>query len=124
VADRRQRAGLDLEVFDAYSGTTRPVETLSGGESFLAALALALGLSEAVQRFSGGVSMEAIFIDEGFGSLDPEALELALRVLLDLRASGRLVGIISHVAELKERIPARLEVIPGRTGSRLHLVGV
>ncbi len=124
VVDRRQRAGLDLEVFDAYSGTTRPVETLSGGESFLAALALALGLSEAVQRFSGGISMEAIFIDEGFGSLDPEALELALRVLLDLRASGRLVGIISHVAELKERIPIRLEVIPSRTGSHLKLIGV
>ncbi len=124
VVDRRQRAGLDLEVFDAYSGTTRPVETLSGGESFLAALALALGLSEAVQRFSGGISMEAIFIDEGFGSLDPEALELALRVLLELRACGRLVGIISHVAELKERIPIRLEVIPSRTGSRLKLIGL
>ncbi len=124
VSDRRQRAGLDLEVFDAYSGTTRPVETLSGGESFLAALALALGLSEAVQRFSGGVALEAIFIDEGFGSLDPEALEQALGVLLDLRASGRLVGIISHVAELKERIPVRLEVIPGRTGSRIQLIGV
>ncbi len=124
VEDRRQRAGLDLEVFDAYSGTTRPVETLSGGESFLAALSLALGLSEAVQRFSGGVALEAIFIDEGFGSLDPEALEQALEVLLDLRATGRLVGIISHVAELKERIPVRLEVHPARTGSRLEVVGI
>ncbi len=122
VQDRRQRAGLDLEVFDAYQGVSRPVETLSGGESFLAALSLALGLSEAVQRFSGGVSLETIFIDEGFGSLDSDALELVLRVLLDLRATGRLVGIISHVAELKERIPLRLEVIPSRAGSRLQMI--
>ncbi len=122
VTDRRKQAGLDLEVFDAYSGTTRPVETLSGGESFLAALSLALGLAEAVQRFSGGVSMEAIFIDEGFGNLDPEALELALKVLLNLRAGGRLVGIISHITDLKEKIPARIEVIPKKEGSQIKLV--
>ncbi len=121
VIDRRRQAGLDLEVFDAYSGTTRPVETLSGGESFLAALSLALGLAEAVQRFSGGVSMETIFIDEGFGNLDPESMELALKVLLNLRAGGRLVGIISHISDLKEKIPARIEVIPTKGGSQLRL---
>jgi DNA repair protein SbcC/Rad50 len=117
---RRGTAGLDLEVFDAYTGTARAAATLSGGEGFLASLALALGLADMVQASSGGIHLESIFIDEGFGSLDPEALDLALRTLLDLRDARRMVGIVSHVPELKEQIPARLEVVAGRSGSRAH----
>jgi len=115
--DRRRGGGLDLEVFDAHTGVARPAATLSGGESFLASLSLALGLADVVQSHTGGIRLETMFIDEGFGTLDPEALDLAMRALEDLQAGGRLVGIISHVPELKERIGARLEVIPGRRGS-------
>ena len=109
-------------VYDAYTGTTRPVNTLSGGESFLASLSLALGLSDVVQAYAGGVTLQTLFVDEGFGSLDPEALDLAFRALVDLQGGGRLVGIISHVPELKERIEARLEVIPGRGGSMVRFL--
>lgn len=107
VRDEENRlvsAGLNLEVMDGYSGKTRPIDTLSGGESFLAALALALGLADVVQQHAGGVRLDTVFVDEGFGSLDPNALELAMRCLEDLRQTGRLVGVISHVAEMKERI--------------------
>ena len=120
--DRRKAWGLDLQVHDEYTGRARPVSTLSGGESFLAALSLALGLADVVQTYAGGVRLDAIFIDEGFGSLDPEALEAALRALVDLQKGGRLVGVISHVPELRERISARLEVSPGRSGSRAGFV--
>ena len=120
--DRRTAGGLDLVVYDAYTGTTRPVNTLSGGESFLASLSLALGLSDVVQAYAGGVTLQTLFVDEGFGSLDPEALDLAFRALVDLQGGGRLVGIISHVPELKERIEARLEVIPGRGGSTVRFL--
>ncbi len=113
--------GLDLEVLDAESSTARPVATLSGGEGFLAALALALGLAQVVQSYSGGVHLDTLFIDEGFGTLDPESLDFAIRTLIDLRAEGRLVGIISHVSELRERIDARLEVRAGGTAPRLQL---
>lgn len=106
-----------MSVFDEHTGHARPVKTLSGGESFLAALCLALGLSDVVQSATGGVRLESIVVDEGFGSLDPEALDAAVRVLEELQQGGRLVGVISHVPELKERIPVRLEVTPGRTGS-------
>jgi exonuclease SbcC len=116
-ADRRTAGGLDLEVSDFYTGTSRSVTTLSGGESFLASLSLALGLADTVQSLTGGLRLDTVFIDEGFGSLDPEALDLAIRTLIDLQQGGRLVGIISHVPELKERIDARLEVVPGRVGS-------
>jgi exonuclease SbcC len=120
--DRRTASGLDLEVYDTYTGTTRPVSTLSGGESFLASLSLALGLADVVQAYAGGMRLDTIFVDEGFGSLDPEALELAFQALVDLQQGGRLVGIISHVPELKERIDVRLEVTPGRRGSVMRLV--
>lgn len=115
-------SGLELEVEDAYSGKVRPVATLSGGESFMAALAMALGLSEVVQAYAGGIRLDMLFIDEGFGSLDPEALDLAIRTLIDLQASGRMVGIISHVSELREQINVRLDVISERHGSRIELI--
>jgi exonuclease SbcC len=120
--DRRSLGGLDLVVEDGYTGMTRPVATLSGGEGFQAALSLALGLAETVQAYAGGVHLDAIFIDEGFGSLDPESLELAVDTLMDLQQSGRLVGVISHVPELKERLDARLEVSAARGGSSASFV--
>ncbi len=112
------QSGLELLVFDQYTGQERHVKTLSGGESFKAALALALGLSDVVQAFAGGVSLETMFIDEGFGTLDPESLDQAIEALIDIQSSGRLVGIISHVPELKERIDARLEVTATQSGSK------
>jgi len=121
--DRRRSGGLDLEVFDAHTGVARPAATLSGGEGFLASLSLALGLADVVQSHTGGIRLETIFIDEGFGTLDPEALDLAMRALEDLQAGGRLVGIISHVPELRERVGVRLEVVPGRRGSSARFVG-
>jgi DNA repair protein SbcC/Rad50 len=120
--DRRKAGGLDLEVFDEFTGEDRAVGTLSGGEGFLASLAMALGLAEVVQDFTGGIRLEAVFIDEGFGSLDPEALDAAIDTLLDLREHGRLVGIISHVPELRERIDCRLEVTSARNGSTAAFV--
>jgi exonuclease SbcC len=122
VRDKRAQAGLDLVVDDAYTGDERSVATLSGGESFLAALALALGLADVVQRHAGGIHLEAIFIDEGFGSLDTVSLDLAVRTLLDLQRGGRMVGVISHVSELRERIDTRLELRTDRTGSRADFV--
>jgi exonuclease SbcC len=116
-ADRRRAGGLDLEVLDSHTGGQRAVATLSGGEGFLASLSLALGLADVVQAHAGGVHLDTIFVDEGFGSLDPEALEQATRVLQDLQAGGRLVGIISHVTELRNSIDVRLDVRPGRAGS-------
>ncbi|WP_084659783.1 AAA family ATPase [Vibrio sonorensis] len=101
-------SGLDLLVEDSYSGKQRDVATLSGGESFMAALALALGLSDVVQSYSGGVRLETLFIDEGFGSLDPESLDLAVKTLVDLQQGGRTIGVISHVSELKEQMSLRL----------------
>ena len=120
--DLRAAGGLDLLVYDAYTGTTRPVQTLSGGESFLASLSLAMGLADVVQSFAGGIRLETIFIDEGFDSLDPETLELAFQALGELLKSGRLVGLISHVAELTELVPARLEITKGKHGSHARLV--
>jgi exonuclease SbcC len=120
--DRRAAAGLDLEIFDQYTGSSRGVATLSGGESFLASLALALGLSDVVQSYAGGMRLDAIFVDEGFGTLDPEALDFAIRTLKDLQQTGRLVGIISHVAELREFIDARLELKATPQGSEAVFV--
>jgi exonuclease SbcC len=93
------------------------VFTLSGGETFLASLSLALGLADVVQSHAGGIHLDTIFVDEGFGSLDPESLDYAMRALEDLQSGGRLVGIISHVPELVERIDARLEIKPSERGS-------
>lgn len=117
LARRNAAGGLDLEVFDTYTGAARNVATLSGGETFLASLSLALGLADVVQSYSGGIHLDTIFVDEGFGTLDPESLDFAMRALIDLQKGGRLVGIISHVPELKERIDARLEVQPSDRGS-------
>ncbi len=115
-------AGLNLEVYDAWTGIARPVATLSGGETFMAALSLALGLAEVVQAHAGGIRLETVFVDEGFGSLDDESLDLAIGALMGLGEDGRLVGIISHVSELRERIDARLEVRAGKTGSQARFV--
>ncbi len=118
VADRREASGLGLVVEDAWTGVRdRPAGALSGGESFLASLALALGLSDVVLRRSGGLRLDALFVDEGFGSLDEETLDDAIRALEDLREQGRLVGVISHVPELRRRIPARIEVRRGPEGA-------
>ncbi|MGY2129951.1 AAA family ATPase [Blastococcus sp. SYSU DS0617] len=113
------RGGLGLEVLDEYTGTRRPTKTLSGGESFMASLALALGLADVVTAESGGVQIDSLFVDEGFGTLDPQALDAVMNVLDELRRGGRTVGVISHVEELRTRITSRLEVVPGRNGSRL-----
>jgi exonuclease SbcC len=124
--DERRRknaqSGLELEIFDYYTGVARAVNTLSGGESFLASLSLSLGLADVVQNYAGGIKLDTIFIDEGFGTLDAESLDMALKTLIDLQSGGRLVGIISHVPELKERIDARLEVTGGRFGSTARFV--
>ncbi|OEF97391.1 AAA family ATPase [Desulfuribacillus alkaliarsenatis] len=114
----RKQEGLELEVFDNYTGKARHVKTLSGGESFKASLALALGLADVVQSYAGGISIDTMFVDEGFGTLDPESLDYAIECLIDLQKGGRLVGVISHVPELKERIDVRLEITPAKEGSK------
>ncbi|MCG9698860.1 SMC family ATPase [Vibrio natriegens] len=113
--------GLDLVVEDGYTGKMRDVATLSGGESFMAALALALGLSDVVQSYSGGIRLDTLFIDEGFGSLDPESLDLAIQTLVDLQQTGRMIGVISHVSELKEQMAQRIDVEPSRVGSTVSV---
>ncbi|MGB0935980.1 MAG: AAA family ATPase [Colwellia sp.] len=120
-AKGNKASGLELEVDDAYTGKIRSVATLSGGESFLAALSLALGVSDVVQSYSGGIKLETLFIDEGFGSLDPDALELAIRALIDLQSTGRMIGIISHVSELKEQMALRIDVKRGKVGSEISI---
>ena len=121
--NQRSQSGLDLGVIDHYNGTRRSVKTLSGGESFKASLALALGLSDEVQRTAGGIRLDTLFLDEGFGSLDDESLEQAIRVLSGLTEGDRLVGIISHVAALKDRIDRQLVVKKDRTGgSRVEMI--
>ena len=104
------KKGLELNVLDNNTGFARGINSLSGGESFKAALAIALGLADVIQSYAGGISIETMFIDEGFGTLDPDSLDSAIQCLLDLQSGGRLVGVISHVQELKERIEATLEV--------------
>ena len=111
--NRRTQSGLELEVIDHYNGSTRSVRTLSGGESFMASLSLALGLADEIQRNAGGIQLDTMFIDEGFGSLDDEALSKAVGVLSELSSGNRLVGIISHVGSLQERIDRRITVERG-----------
>ncbi len=118
--DARSTGGLDLQVFDQSSSTARAVGTLSGGEMFQAALSLALGLADVVQARAGAIRLDTMFVDEGFGSLDSEAMDLAISALRDLQTGGRLVGIISHVSELKEWIDTRLEVVAGPRGSEAY----
>ncbi len=114
--NRKSQSGLDLDVIDHYNGSERSADTLSGGEAFLASLALALGLSDEVQASAGGIRMDTLFVDEGFGSLSENALELAMKALTGLSEGNRLVGIISHVSELKERIDRQIVVTKDRTG--------
>jgi len=121
-ARKNAAGGLDMEIFDAYTGYARPMATLSGGESFLASLSLALGLADVVQSYAGGIHLDTIFVDEGFGTLDAETLDMALKALIELQKGGRIVGIISHVEELKERIDARLEVTKTREGSTAKFI--
>lgn len=112
------KGGLSLEVSDSFTGRSRPANTLSGGETFLASLSLALGLADVVQSRQGGVRLDTMFIDEGFGTLDPDSLNSAMNTLIDLQNTGRMVGIISHVPELEERIDARLRITPAEKGSK------
>ncbi|WP_433668143.1 AAA family ATPase [Nocardia sp. CA-136227] len=122
---RGRRGGLGLDIRDDYTGAVRPAKTLSGGETFMASLSLALGLADVVSAESGGLVMDTLFIDEGFGSLDADTLDSVMGVLDELRSGGRVVGVVSHVDEMRQRIPSRLHVIRGRTGSRLETsVGV
>jgi exonuclease SbcC len=120
-AARGAKSGLGLEVVDEWTGQRRDTATLSGGESFMASLALALGLADVVQHESGGVDIETLFVDEGFGSLDDQALEQVMDALEGLRDGGRVVGLVSHVAEMKQRIGTQLQVVKGRNGSTLHI---
>ena len=119
--NNQSQSGLELDVLDHYNGTERSVSTLSGGESFMASLALALGLSDEVQM-STGIRLDTLFVDEGFGSLDPNSLDQAYRALTDLTEGNRLVGIISHVGELKEKIDRQILVTKDKSGgSRAEL---
>lgn len=116
--------GLDIEIYDVYLNSNRIVNSLSGGELFLASLSLALGLAEVIQNESGGISLETIFIDEGFGSLDSETLDTAITTLIDLQSYGRNIGIISHVSELKDRIRSKVEVYSENNYAKVRITGV
>ncbi len=119
---RGRAGGLGLDILDGWSGLVRPTKTLSGGESFLASLALALGLADVVAAEAGGRQLDTLFVDEGFGSLDPESLDLVMATLDDLRAGGRVVGVVSHVDELRLRIPQQIRVTRTPQGSSLEAV--
>lgn len=117
---RRAGGGLGLRVSDTWTGQSRDPKTLSGGEMFQASLALALGLADVVTHESGGMQMHSLFVDEGFGSLDSDTLDDVMDVLDDLRSGGRVVGVVSHVDAMRERIPAQVQVVKGRNGSVVH----
>ncbi|MEH6378083.1 SbcC/MukB-like Walker B domain-containing protein, partial [Streptomyces sp. KLMMK] len=114
------RSGLGLHVIDHWTGKERDTATLSGGETFFVSLALALGLADVVTEEAGGVRLDTLFIDEGFGSLDEQTLDEVLDVLDSLRERDRAVGIVSHVADLRRRVPAQLRVVKGRSGSAVR----
>lgn len=116
----RGARGLDIAVFDAYTGASRPANTLSGGETFLASLGLAMGLADVIQSYAGGIHLDTMFIDEGFGTLDPDTLDVAMETLVALQSQGRLLGIISHVPELQQQIGAHLVVTKTDEGSRAY----
>jgi len=120
--DLRSQTGLELDVIDNYTGRSRSVKTLSGGESFKASLALALGLSDMIQRFAGGIQLDSVFVDEGFGALDSESLDQAIGVLSTLTSGSRLVGIISHVSDLRERIDKKIVVKKDAGGSQIEML--
>ncbi|MBT2586211.1 AAA family ATPase [Arthrobacter sp. ISL-95] len=120
-AARGAKSGLGLEVVDEWTGQRRDTSTLSGGESFMASLSLALGLADVVQQEAGGVDIETLFVDEGFGSLDEQSLEQVMDALEGLRDGGRVVGLVSHVGEMKQRITNQLQVIKGRHGSSVRI---
>jgi exonuclease SbcC len=122
VGDARRKHGLGLAICDVWTGATRPTSSLSGGETFMTSLALALGLADVAAEEAGGRRIDALFIDEGFGSLDGDALDRVMEVLDGLREGGRLVGIVSHVGELRRRVPAQLHVVRTPTGSLLNSV--
>ncbi|MFF0491558.1 AAA family ATPase [Nocardia sp. NPDC004068] len=119
---RGRRGGLGLDIRDDYTGAIRPAKTLSGGETFMASLSLALGLADVVSAESGGLVLDTLFIDEGFGSLDADTLDAVMSVLDELRSGGRVVGVVSHVDEMRQRIPSRLHVIRNPTGSHLQTI--
>ena len=118
---KQKRWGLEIEVLDAYTGKARSANSLSGGESFMASLSLALGLSDIVQQSAGGVRLDAMFIDEGFGSLDADVLQLAIRTLTEMAGTGRIIGIISHVTELGNQIDKQVRVEKTNAGSKISL---
>lgn len=122
IDDKRSKSGLELDILDNYTGKVRDVRSLSGGESFKASLSLALGLSDIVQQYAGGIQMDTMFIDEGFGSLDTESLNMAITTLQNLAGENKLIGIISHVEELKERIDKQIKVTQNSNGSKLKIL--
>ena len=117
--NKKDKSGLELNVIDHYNGSERSVKTLSGGETFQASLSLALGLSDEIQSMADGIQMDAMFVDEGFGSLDEDALNQAVKALGNLAEGKKLVGIISHVSELKDRIDKKIVITKNRSGERV-----
>ena len=118
----KAQSGLELDVKDSYTGKTRSVNTLSGGEAFKASLSMALGLSDVVQSFAGGIQLDSMFIDEGFGSLDEESLDKAMDILAGLSGKNRMIGIISHVNTLKNRIEKKIEITKTMNGSTIKIL--